>query len=33
LAATQMAMALFLRAQVDHGRIVQFARHALATAI
>ncbi len=33
LAATQMAMALFLRAQVDHGRIVQFAHHALATAI
>jgi len=33
LAATQMAMALFLRAQVGHGRIVQFARHALATAI
>jgi TetR/AcrR family transcriptional repressor of nem operon len=33
LAATQTAMALFLRAQVNHGRIVQFARHALATAI
>ncbi len=33
LAATQTAMALFLRAQVSHGRIVQFARHALAAAI
>ena len=33
LAATQTAMALFLRAQLSHERIVQFARHALATAI
>jgi len=33
LAATQMAMALFMRAQVSHGRIVQFARHALSTVI
>ncbi len=33
LAATQTAMALFLRAQLSHERIVQFARHALATVL